>query len=181
MSTQKEKNLHDFPAEMRELRVKMEGLLPDHLAALRRVCQIPQEFKRRFWASRVEALVQKVKTDYKNYTLQATKASLLGKMAEVMANFALQATGHQPITPSAPLQTCISIYPSGRIEPALLGSSSRQEGAVLVTIEKFEAIARRLRGEIMKGKVVPQSEEEIPKLIHDIALKVGENLPEQLA
>jgi len=181
MSTQKEKNLHDFPAEMRELRVKMEGLLPDHLAALRRVCQIPQEFKRRFWVSEVEALVRKVRTDYEKYRFQAIGVTLFGKTAEAMASLFLQATGHQPIAPSAPLQTCISIYPSGRIEPALLDSSSRQEGAVLVTIEKFEAIARMLRDEIMKGRVVPQSEEEIPKLIHDMALKPPGNLPQQPA
>jgi len=181
MSTQKEKKLDDFPAEMRQLRVKMEGLLPDYLAALRRVCQIPQEFERRVWASRVQALAQKVRADYEKHTFQAIEVTLFGKMAEVMANFALQATGHQPITPSAFLQTCISIYPSGRIERALLDSSSRQEGAVLVTIEKFEAIARRLRDEIMKGKVVLQREEEIPKLIHDMALKAAENLPEQPA
>lgn len=180
MSTQKEKNLPDFPAEMRELRVKVESLLPNYLTALRRVCQIPQEFERRFWVSRVEALVRKVKTDYENYTSQALMANLFGKWSEAMVNLTLQAIRQAPVAPITPLQTCISIHPSGRIEPALFDSSSAQQDVILLRLDKFEAISRRLEDEIMEGRVVPQSEEEIPKLIHRLALESPQEPPGQL-
>lgn len=180
MSAQREKNLPDFPAEMREVRVKMEGLLPGYVTALRRVCQIPQEFERRFWVSRVEALVLKVKTDYKKYTSQAMMANLFGKGFEAMANLTLQAIRQPPVAPITPLQTCISIHPSGRIEPALFDSSSAQQDVILLRLEKFEEISRRLEDEIMEGKVVPQSEEEIPELIHRLALESLQKPPGRL-
>ena len=69
------------------------------------------------------------------------------------------------------LQTCISISASGRIEPALFDDSRIQASAIFVPINKFETIARRLKDEIMTGKVLPESEEQIPKLIYDLALK----------
>ena len=48
-------------------------------SCLRRLSQLPEEVNRRFWASRVEALLAKVKTDYQKWEAQAQKADLLGK------------------------------------------------------------------------------------------------------
>ena len=42
---------------------------------------------------------------------------------------------------------------------------------ILVTLEEFEAIAQRLKVELLKGTIVPTGEEEIPRLIRDLALK----------
>jgi hypothetical protein len=179
MSTQKEQRLDNFPGEVRELRGKMEGLLPDYVAALAKLCRMPEEFKRRFWVSHVQALVQKVKADYKNYEFETLKANLLGKMTETMVNLAWQVTGQQPVTHTNPLQACLSLYPTGRIQPGLLGDFSKQYGAILISVEKFEAIAQRLEDRIMKGDILPKSEDEIPKLIYNLALKPPESLPDR--
>lgn len=78
-------------------------------------------------------------------------------------------------------KACISISPTGKIEPTIFDDSYGQKGVTFVTISRFEAIARRLGDEIMKGKILPESESEIPKLIYDLALKLHEGLPEQQA
>jgi len=171
MSTQREQSLDNFLSVVHELRGQMESLFPAYLAGLHRLCQMPDEFEHRFWTSQVEALLQKVKADYENYQLEAQKANLFGKMAETMINITLLATRQQPMPHPIPLRTCISISASGRIEPALLDDSYRQPGAVFLIIDKFETIARRLEDEIMTGKVLPRSEEQIPKLMYDLALK----------
>jgi len=44
-----------------------------------------------------------------------------------------------------------------------------QPDVILITFEQFQATAQRLKGEILKGTVVPKSEDEIPRLIyHDV-------------
>jgi hypothetical protein len=54
--------------------------------------------------------------------------------------------------------------------PALFDDPNRQPDVILITFEEFEAIAQRLKGEILKGTLVPKSKDEIPKLIyHDLA------------
>jgi len=179
MSTQKEQRLDNFPSEVRELRDKMEGLLPDYVAALAKLCRMPEEFKRRFWVSHVQALVQKVEADYKNYEFETLKANLLGKMTETMVNFAWQAIKQQPMAHTSPLQACLSLYPTGRIQPGLLGDFSKQYGAILISVEKFEAIAQRLEDEIMRGEILPESEDEIPRLIYQVALEPPESLPDR--
>lgn len=171
MSSQREYSLDSFCMEVHELKGKMESLLPGYVAVLQRLCQIPEEFGRRFWASHVEALVRKVKTDYENYQFDAQKANLVGKITERAVDAILLAMKQQPIPFPEPLQPCISISSSGKIEPAIFDASRRQEGAILVTIEKFETIARRLEDEVMKEKVTPKSGDEIPRLIYELAVK----------
>jgi len=58
----------------------------------------------------------------------------------------------------------------------LLDDSGRKSGAVLLTIEQFEEIARILEGEILAGRAMPKSEPEITSLIHALALKPHESL-----
>ena len=80
----------------------------------------------------------------------------------------LKAGGMEPILPPASLQIGISISPSSKIEPALFDDPNRQPDAILITFEEFEAIALRLNGELLKGTIVPTSEDEIPKLIYGL-------------
>jgi hypothetical protein len=178
MSTQKEWRLDNFPGELRKLRSKMESFLPGYLAALRRLGQMPEEFKRRFWVSRVDSLVEKVKADYRNYELETFKANLLGKMTGAMVNMASQAVGQQPIVHTGFLQACLSISPTGRIQPDLLHDFSKQYDAIRISIEKFEAIAQKLEDKIMEGDTLPESEDEIPKLIYKLALDSLKGLPD---
>ncbi len=65
----------------------------------------------------------------------------------------------------------ISISALGKIEPALFDDPNRQPDAILITFEEFETVAQRLKGEILKGTIVPKSEGEIPGLIGALALK----------
>jgi hypothetical protein len=181
MPTQREQSLDSFLDEVRQMRGRMECLLPSYIAALHRLCQMPEEFERRFWISHIHALVQKVKADYKNYELQTQTANLFGKMTETMVNLAWQVTGQQPMAHTSPLQACLSLYPTGRIQPGLLGDVSKQYGAILISVEKFEAIVQRLEDRIMKGDILPKSEDEIPKLIYNLALKPPESLADRQA
>ena len=50
-----------------------------------------------------------------------------------------------------------------------LSKKNRQSDTILVIFEKFEAIALRLNGELLKGTIVPTSEDEITKLVYGLA------------
>ena len=169
MSTQREQSSDSFLSEMHELRCKMESLLPNYLAGLHRLCQMPDEFECGFWASCLEALLEKVKADYQRYQAQAQEASLYGKIVTLAADTVLKVGGMEPIPLPDSLRLGVSISPSGKIEPALMDDPNRQPDAVAMTYEEFVAIAQRLRGEILKGTIVPKSEDEIPKLIYGLA------------
>ena len=167
MSNQREWSFHHLPGEVRELKGKMEQVLPSYyLAGLKRLSQLPEEFNRRFWASCLEALLAKVKTDYQKWQAQAQSANFAAKFTTLALDVVLKAGGMEPVAPPTSPQVGISISPSGIIEPALLNYPCRQPNAILTTFEKFEAIAKRLRGEILNGTVVPNNEDEIPRLIY---------------
>jgi hypothetical protein len=171
MSNQREQSFHDFPREARELKGRMEQFLPSYLAGLERLSQLPEEFSHRFWASCLEALLAKVKSDYQKWQAQAQKADLFGKFMTLGVDVVLKAGGMEPIAPPLPAQIGISISPSGKIEPALFDDPNRKPDVVLITFEQFEAVTQRFRGEILEGTVVPTSEEEIPRLIRDLVSK----------
>jgi hypothetical protein len=153
------------------LREEVDSLVADYIALLQRLSQVPEEFEHRFWVPYIEAVLEKARTGYKNYESQALKANLLGKMAETMVNVVAQATGQWSMAHVTPLQTCISISPSGEIEPALFGDPGKKQGHILLSMDGFERIAQKLKEEIMSGKVIPESEHEIPKLMYDLAVK----------
>ena len=169
MSSQREWNLNSFLGEVRELKERMEKVFPSYLASLDKTSQLPDEFEHRWWASQVEALLARVRTDYQNWQAQAQKADFLGKFMTLGIDVALKAGGMQPV--ALPPSPClgISISPVGKIEPALLNNQYRQPGVIIITFEKFEVIAQRLKGEILKGKVAPKSEDEIPGLVYGLA------------
>jgi len=175
MFDQRERSLDDLLGEIRELKERMKGILPSYTASMKELSQLPQEFERRFWVSPVEALLEKVKADYQKYQAQAQRADLLGRFMTVGVDIALKAAGIEPIPLPNSLRVGISISASGKIEPALIEDPNRRQGAVLVTYEEFSAIAQRLKDELLKGTIVPTSEDEIPKLIHNLALKSPES------
>jgi hypothetical protein len=137
------------------LREEVDSLFPGYVALLHKLSQMPDEFERRFWVPHVEAVLEKTRIDYRNYESQALKANLFGKMAETIVNFGWAATGQRPMAHVTPLQTCISISPSGRIEPALFGDPNRRQGNILLSMDGFERVAQKLKDEIMSGKVIP--------------------------
>ena len=171
MSNQRERNFDDFRREVRELKGRMEQVLPSYLAGLERLSQLPEEFSLRFWASRLEALLAKVKSDYQKWQAQAQKADLLGKFMTLGVDVVLKAGGMEPIAPPPSAQIGIFISPSGKIGPALFDDPQRRPDTILITFDEFEAIAQRLKGEILEGTAMLKSEDEIPRLIRDLVLK----------
>jgi len=83
----------------------------------------------------------------------------------------LKAGGMEPIPLPNSLRLGVSISPSGKIVPTLMDDPNRQLDAVIVTYEEFVAVAQRLKDELLKGTLVPSSEDEIPRLIYSLASK----------
>jgi len=171
MSNQRERSFHDFPREVRELKGRMEQVLPSYLAGLERLSQLPKEFSHRFWVSCLEALLAKVKSDYQKWQAQAQKVDFMGKFMTLGIDMVLKAGGREPIAPPSFPQLGVSISSSGKIEPDWIGNPHREPEAIFVTYDEFIAIAQRVKGELLKGTIVPTIEEEIPKLIYNLALK----------
>jgi len=169
MSSQREWSLNSFLDEVRELKERVEKVFPSYLASLQKVSQLPDEFERRWWASRVEALLAKVRTDYQKWQAQAQKVDFLGKFMTLGVDVVLKAGGMEPIALPPSARIGISISPLGKIEPALFDDPNRQSDVILITLEEFEKIAQRLKSEILKGMVIPTSEDEIPKLVYGLA------------
>ena len=169
MSNQRERSLDDLLNEVRQLRERIKAILPSYTALLKEVSQLPEGFEYGFWASCVEALLEKVKADYQKYQAQAQKADLWGKSVTLMADIVLKAGGMEPMPLPNPLRIGVSIHPSGKIEPALMDDPNKLPDAILVTYEEFLAIAQRLKDRLLKGTIVPTSEDEIPELIYNLA------------
>jgi hypothetical protein len=166
MSNQREWHFDEFRREVRELKGRMEQVLPSYLSGLEKLSQLPEDFNHRFWVSCLDALLAKVKGDYQKWQAQAQKADLLGKFMTLGVDVVLKAGGMEPIAPPSSARIGICVSPSGRIEPALFDDPNRKPDVILITFEEFEAIAQRLKGEILKGTVVPKSEDEISRLIY---------------
>ena len=171
MSNQKEHSLNDLLSEVRQLKERIKAILPSYTALLREVSHLPQQFEGIFWASCVEALLEKVRADYQAYQARAQKADLWGKFMTVGVDIILKAGGMEPVPLLNSLRLGVSISPSGKIVPTLMDDPNRQPDAVIVTYEEFVAVAQRLKDELLKGTRVPSSEDEIPRLIHSFASK----------
>ena len=145
MFNQRERSLDDLLDEVRQLRERMKGILPPYTASLKENSQLPEEFERRFWASCVEALLEKVKVDYRKYQARAQEASLYGKIMTLAADIVLKAGGMESIPPPESLRVGISLSPSGKIVPALMDDPNRQPDAILVTYEEFTESPKGLK------------------------------------
>jgi hypothetical protein len=93
MFSQRERSLDNLLGETRELKERIKQFLPSYIASLKELSSLPDEFERRFWASRVEALLQTVKADYENFKAKAQKADLLGKFMTLGIDMVLKAGG----------------------------------------------------------------------------------------
>lgn len=171
MSSQRELSLDNLLDEIHQLKERMARIFPSYTASLKELSQLTEEFERRFWASRVEALLQAVKADHRNFQARAQKVDILGKFMTLGIDIALKAGGMQPVALPPSPHIGISVSPSGKIEPALLDDPYKPTNVILLTLEEFEAIAQRLKVELSKETIVPAGEDEIPRLIRDFALK----------
>lgn len=169
MSDQREWSLDRLLSELHELKERLGQLIPQEEAALDRVTLMPVEFNRRWWSSRVDVLVQKIKGDYEKYQAQAQEAALYAKFMTVMADIALETGGMEPLPPPDSLKIGISISASGKIEPTWLDDPARQSNMLYITFEHFEETGQRLKRKIRNGRIIPKNEEEIPHLIFALA------------
>lgn len=81
------------------------------------------------------------------------------------------------MAPPPPLRLGVTISSSGKIEPDWLDNPDREPGAIFVTYEEFMAIAQKLKEKLLKGTIVLTSEDEIPRLVYNLALKSPKNSP----
>ena len=178
MSSQREHSLDSFLNETRELKERMRQILPSYTASLKELSSLPEEFERRFWVSRVEALLQTVKTDYENFQAKAQQVDFLGKFMTLGIGMVLKAGGMQPIAPPSLPQLGVTMSSSGKVEPDWLDNPNREPEAIFVTYEEFIAIVHRLKDRLLNGAVMPVSEAEISKLVYNLALKQVKGSPE---
>ena len=169
MSNQRERRLDSLLNEVGELRERMEQILPSYTASLQELAQLPDEFEQRFWASCVEALLHEVKARYQDLEAQAQRADLVGKFMTLGMYVIARTGGMEPVPPPEPVRLGISISPSGKMEPDWLDNPNRDPKAIFMTYEEFVTIAKRLEDKLLRGTIVPSSEDEIPRLIHSEA------------
>ena len=147
----------------------MEAVFPQYVASLQRLSEMPGEFGGRYWASKIDSLVEVVKSKHDRYQVEVDRANLFGKLMTPVRDAFLKMGRMQPVPPAAPLENCISISSSGKIELTLRGALPSQPDRVLVTFEEFRGLALKLRQMVIRGDIRPRSEEEIPKLIYELA------------
>lgn len=169
MSSQREHSLDSFLVETCELKERMKQILPSYVALLKELSSLPQEFERRFWASRLEALSQTVKVEYENFQAKAQKADFLTKFMTIGIDIVLKAGGMQPIAPPPPPQYGVTISSSGKLIPDWVDNPDREPGAIFLTYEHFTTISGKLKEKLLRGEVEPTSEEEILRLIYNLA------------
>ena len=68
----------------------------------------------------------------------------------------------EPVSPPEPVRLGISISPSGKMEPDWLDNPNRNPKAIFVTYEEFVTITNRLEDKLLRGTIVPSSEDENP-------------------
>lgn len=166
MSGQIENKLDTLLDEICQLKDRMQVILPSYVALLEEISRLPEEFERRCWVSCVEAQLEKLKTGYPEYQAQVLEANLKLMMMVQFMNLAAKMGGMEPEPLTKIIQAGVSIRPSGAMALAPVGDPNKWPDAVIVAYEEFMAIVKRLEDELLKGTIVPASEEEIPKLIY---------------
>jgi len=178
MSSQREHSLDSFLNETRELKERMKQVLPSYTASLKELSSLPQEFERRFSASRMETLVETVQKDYESFQAKAQKVDFFGKFMTVGIDMVLKAGGMQPIAPPPSPRLGITVSSSGKIRPDWLDNPDREPGAIFLTYEQFMATIQKLKEKLLNGSIEPNSEGDIPRLVYSLALKSAKTLPE---
>ena len=130
---------------------------------------MPQELERRFWASRLEALVEGVQRDYEGFKARMQNLDFFTKLTTAGIDMALNVGGMQSIAPPPSPRPGITISSSDKVGPDWRGNPHREPGAIFLTYEQFMATAEKLKEKLLKGAIEPSSEEEIPRLIYSEA------------
>lgn len=166
MPYRKEFSLDDIVRELPALRERMGKVVPAYVTSLERLSAVPLEFERRCATQWIDALLDRVRQDYQD-TLSRCQA--VGAFGDVMVR-TMAAMTQQPaemsLRESVSSWLCIGIWPSGQIKPVLREDSLRQAGVTVIRLPEFEQAVLRLKGEVLSGKVVPKSADEIPRFIH---------------
>ena len=175
MCTQSENRLENLLIESQKLRENLENVFPSYVAALNRLSQVPLEFERRYLVSRVDLFLEKVRSDYEKYQAEVNKANFMGQFMGRAMDTMMRAGRLGSISLPSPIEGCLAIWPSGKIEPTYRGATSAQLEAVLVRFDDFEKLALKLKDEMLKGMITPKSEDEIPNLIGNLARGMANN------
>jgi hypothetical protein len=165
MSSQRERSLENLLNETRGLKERVRQSLASHVVFLKELSSLPGEFVRRFWASRLEALVETVKRDYETFQARAQKADFLSRFMTLGIDVVLKAGGMQPIAPPSTPELGLAISPLGKITPDWRDNPGREPAAIFVTREQFTSITLKLKEKLSEGAIVPASEAEISELI----------------
>lgn len=171
MCTQSESRLENLLIESQKLRENLEKVFPSYVAALNRLSQVPAEFERGYWVSKVDLLLEKVRGDYEKYQTKVNKANFRGQFMGIAIDTMMRAGRLGSISPPSPLEGCLAIWPSGKIEPTYMGATPEQSEAVLVRFEEFQGAILKLRDRVLKGEVAVSAESEIPGLIRNLFIR----------
>ena len=171
MFSRRELSLEDIDGEVPELRGKMESLLPTYVASLERLCQSPLEFERRYRASWIDELLQKTRKRYEKFIAGCGMIKLMGTALSNVVATAMRQPAVGLDQAFAPIPLCIAIWPSGEINPVLKDDLPGQVEVAAVSFQEFEQICLRLKDDTLKGRLVPEAEDDIPKLIYETALE----------
>ena len=169
MSNQSEYSLDSLHNEVHKLKERIEHVLPSYMTLLKEITQLLEEFERRFWASCAEALLHEVKARYQDLEAQAQRADIVGKFMILGMYVIARTGGMEPVLPPETVRLGISISPSGKMEPDWLDNPNRDPKAIFMTYEEFVTIAKRLEDKLLRGTIVPTSENEIPELMYSEA------------
>ena len=171
MLNQRERSLDDLLDEVRQLKERIKAILPSYTALLKEISQLPEEFERRYRASWIDELFQKTRKRYEKFLISCGMISLMGTALSNAVAMAMR----QPVVGlnqvSTPIPLYIAIWPSGEINPVLKDDLSRQVEVAAVNFQEFEQICLGLKDDVLKGKLVPEAESDIPRLIYKLALE----------
>lgn len=166
----RELSLEDIGQELPKLREKLGRVLPGYVASLERISAMPVEFGRRWRTSWLEEHLEKVRQNYQQLVNQGMVVGLVGGM---MSNIMSTITRQPAVTqsPSPPWPFAVSILPSGEVRSTLKSMPPQQAEAITVSFEEFERTALKLKDDVISGKLVPEDEAEVRRLIYDSLVK----------
>ena len=153
-----------------DLRAELEQLIPAYTAAVRKLSRKPEEFDRKGCASWVDALVNRVRADHQRWEVARQRVGLISMLATAAANIALMAVRYQPVPPPANPVVVVAILPDGKLRPALASEFAGRGDVALLTWREFEATARKVKEQVLRGEARISGEDEIPALIRRLAL-----------
>ena len=169
MLNQRERSLDDLLDEVRQLKERIKAIVPSYTDLLKETSQLPDEFERRYRASWIDELFQKTRKRYEKFLISCGMLSLMGTALSNAVAMGQPVVGLNQV--STPIPLYIAIWPSGEINPVLKDDLPRQVEVAAVNFQEFEQICLGLKDDVLKGKLVPEAESDIPRLIYKLALE----------